>query len=195
MATSLPPAPAPARPPRTLLVATALAVVGGIALFGALLGLYLDARDAAGGTTATWLPGGVAIPERRRHDGLLTLVSRRHRAVGGLRHRPQRPPQQPTSRSGSPLLFGLAFMNSMAYIYRTMGLDIRRGRSTRCSVFSLTGTHFLVLLGRPWCSWPSWPSARWAAGTPSGDRGPHAAALYWHFTVVAFVAIWAIVFV
>src|SRR5436190_24113236 len=56
----LPPAPAPPRP-RMLFVATAFACAAVAMLFMGMLAAWVNLRDAAGGTTAAWVPKGVSI--------------------------------------------------------------------------------------------------------------------------------------
>ncbi len=67
------PPPTPARP-RILLVATVLASVGAMALVGGMLAVYSHLREAAGGTTAAWLPNDVIIPLIATNIMLVTMV-------------------------------------------------------------------------------------------------------------------------
>jgi heme/copper-type cytochrome/quinol oxidase subunit 3 len=94
---------------------------------------------------------------------------------------------------GLTTVFALAFMNSMGYVYRTMGLNIR-SNDFSLRVVTLTGTHLLVLLAA--LVYLLLITFRTLGGRYSGreTEGLTALALFWHFTVVVGVAIWAIVF-
>jgi cytochrome c oxidase subunit 3 len=186
------PAPAPTRP-RTLLVGTALAVVGGVALFGALFALYMDARDAAGNTSATWVPEQISYRGVTATMAMLTLVASAFTMQWAVYAIARNDRRNSYIALGLTFLFGIAFMNSMGYVYRTMGLDIRRDQFS-LMVFSLTGTHLLVLLGA--MVYLALITFRTLGGRYSGreTEGLTAVALFWHFTVVVGVAVWAIVF-
>ena len=43
-------------------------------LFGGLLGIYLNVREAAGGTTAEWVPSSITFPEIAVNTVAITLV-------------------------------------------------------------------------------------------------------------------------
>src|SRR5689334_20606845 len=69
---ALPPAPAPARP-RMLMIGTALTAAAGTMLFGAMLGVYLNERDKAGGTSALFSVG-MKYPMVACTTALVTLL-------------------------------------------------------------------------------------------------------------------------
>ncbi len=48
-------------------------------LFGAFLGVYLAMREAAGGTTADWVPSSITFPEITVNVVAITLVGLRGR--------------------------------------------------------------------------------------------------------------------
>jgi heme/copper-type cytochrome/quinol oxidase subunit 3 len=186
------PAPPPTRP-RTLLVGTAFAVTGGLALFGALIAMYLDARDKAGGTTALWVPSEITFREVASTMAMLTLLASAvtvHWAVYAIARNDRR---NCYVALGITAVFGIAFMNSMAYLYRTMGVDIRRDEFSLW-FYVLTGMHLLVLLGA--MVYLALITFRTLGGRYSGreTEGITALAMFWDFTVVAGVAIWAVVF-
>jgi heme/copper-type cytochrome/quinol oxidase subunit 3 len=191
---TLAPAPAP-RPtrPRTLLIGSALAVVGCTALFGALIAIFLDARDAAGGMTSVWVPEDITFREVVSTTAVLTLIASAFTVQWAVWAIARNDRRTCYVALGLTTVFGIAFMNSMGYVYRTMGLDIRRDVYSLL-VFSLTGTHLLVLL----CAlvFLALITFRTLGGRYSGreTEGLTALALFWHFTVAAGIAVWAIVF-
>jgi len=189
---SLPPAPPPARP-RMLFVGTALAVAAGTVLFAALLGAYLAARDAAGGTTAAWVPAEVTFREVATTVAMLTLVSSSVTVQWAVYAMARSDRRNSYLALGLTALFGLAYINSMAYVYRNMGLELARDEYSLL-VYAITGTHVAVLFGA--VVFVGLTAFRTLGGRYSAKdtEGITAAAVFWHFTVVVGVAIWAIVF-
>jgi heme/copper-type cytochrome/quinol oxidase subunit 3 len=57
-----------------LLVGTSIAISGVAMLVAGQLGAYLNLRERAGGTTATWLPRGAHINEVATNTMLITMA-------------------------------------------------------------------------------------------------------------------------
>ncbi len=189
---ALPPAAPPVRP-RTQLVATALAVAGSAMLLGGLLAIYLHLRSAAGGTTAAWLPAGVSIPGVPVNMALVTIVMTvitMQWAVYAIARDDRR---NTYAALGLTLLLGVAFLNNMAFVYQRLELPIADS-AYGVLVYAITGTQLALFVA---AMVYAGVAAFRALGGEYSSRQPEglaAAALFWHFTVVAFAVIWALVF-
>lgn len=196
---ALPPAPAPARP-RTLLVATALASVGIVALVGGMLAVYTHLRDAAGGTTADWLPGDVIIPEIATNVMLITMafasitVQWAYWAIGRNDRRHTYIALAVTA------IFGVAVLNSQIYVYQEVALPIAGGEDADVSryavlFYAVTGTFLALLVAG--IVFAAVMTFRTLGGRYSArdNEGLAATALYWHVLTAVFCAVWYVVYV
>ena len=135
---SLPPAPSPARP-RTLLVGTALVSAAGLMLFGGMLAVYLALREAAGGSSADWLPRGVEIPDVAVNVMIVTMIASCVLAQWAVYAITRNNRRDTAIALGLVVLFGLAVLNAQVYVDNTMGMDIQtEGYATL--VYAITGT-------------------------------------------------------
>lgn len=189
---ALPPAAPPARP-RAQLVATALAVASSAMAMSGLLAVYLFLRSASGGLTSTWLPVGVVIPETPGAMALATIVLSAFSVQWAVYAIARDDRRNTYVALGLSLLLGVAFINMMAFVYQRIELPI--ADTTYAVLFyAITGTQ-LVMFGAAMVYLGV--AAFRALGGAYSSRQPEgvaAAALYWHFTIAAFVAVWAILF-
>lgn len=190
---ALPPAPSPARP-RTLLVATALVCVAGTMLFAGMLGVYLSLRDAAGGTTADWLPKGVEIPDVAVNVMLITMLGGCVMAQWAVHAIARDNRRDAIIALGVLALFGLAVVNAQVYVYNTMGLDIRAdGYNTL--VYAITGTFLVALLfGILLAALMAFRELGGRYSAKDHD-GIASLALYWYFLTVAFAGVWYVIYI
>src|SRR5688572_3082534 len=113
---ALPPAPAPARP-RMLMIGTALAAAAVFMLIAGLAGVYLTLRDAAGGTTETWIPEGATVNDvaiNTAFIGLLMSSITMQWAVYAIARNDRRNAYVALAITA---LIGVAFANSMVFVY------------------------------------------------------------------------------
>ena len=93
MSLALPPAPAPRADPGCCSSPRRSPAPPVGMLFAGMLAVWIALRDAAGGTTAAWLPKGIVLPGVASNMMLIIMVGRLgDGAVGGLRHGPRQPP-------------------------------------------------------------------------------------------------------
>ena len=121
---ALPAAPAPPRP-RLLMIATALAVGAATMLFGGLLGIYLNVREAAGGTTAEWVPSSITFPEIAVNTVAITLVCSVviiHWALWAIGNGDRR---NTYIALGLTIVLGFAALNALAFSFNQMHLAVR----------------------------------------------------------------------
>ncbi|HEX9258441.1 MAG TPA: cytochrome c oxidase subunit 3 [Acidimicrobiales bacterium] len=190
---ALPPAPAPARP-RLTFVGTAVAGTALLMMVGGMLAAYLAVRDAAGGTTAAWLPEGAVIPEVAANIMLVTVLACSITAQWAVwsMHR--------GDRAGASLaltltaLFGLALINAQAYIWVEMELPLADAQFNTL-FYAVTGTFVALVIAA--IVMAAITAFRSLAGRYStkDTEGIAANALAWHLLTVAFAAIWFVVYV
>jgi cytochrome c oxidase subunit 3 len=191
---ALPPSPSPARP-RTMLVATSLGVVGGFMLLAGLLAIYLNLRDAGGGTTATWIPAGVTVPEVATNIMLITMIGAAvvvhwaHYAIG-----------QDNRRDTLAALFllivlGIAVINAQVYVYQQMGFPPIAESGYTMLVYAITGTFVAALVLALIYTLVVVFRSMGGRYSSSHHEGITSLALYWDFLAVAFTAIWYVIYV
>jgi cytochrome c oxidase subunit 3 len=177
-----------------MFVGTALTGTAVLMMVAGLLGAYLAVRDAAGGTTATWLPEGVAFPEVAANIMLFTVLACSVTAQWAVwsMHR--------ADRAGASLaltltaLFGLALINAQVYIWVEMELPIADAQFNTL-FYAVTGTFVALVIAA--IAMAAITAFRSFAGRYSAKdtEGIAANALAWHLLTVAFVAIWFAVYV
>jgi heme/copper-type cytochrome/quinol oxidase subunit 3 len=196
VAVALPPAPKPVRA-RSQFVATAYACAGGLLFVGTLLAIYMKQRHLAGGTTATWLPKKLKVPEIPSNTMLVTMVLASisaQWAVYAIRRANRR---DASVALGLTLLFGLAFINAQVFIYDQMKLPIRSvdGKAFNLLFYTTTGSMlFAVAIGIVYALVTAFHSLG-GRFSPTETDGVSSAALYWHFLTVAYAAVWFFVYV
>jgi cytochrome c oxidase subunit 3 len=190
---ALPPAPAPARP-RQKLIATSLVVTGGVALFAGLLGVYLNLRDAAGGTTKAWVPKGVVMSNQAPTLMLVTMVGASVVAQWAVYAAARDIRRDLGAATALLVVFGFAVVNAQAYMWKNMHISIDK-QGFAVLVFTITGTFVVALLAG--IVFALLEAFRGLGGRASSTRheGISAMALYWHFLTVAFAAVWFVIYI
>jgi len=177
-----------------VLVGTALAGAALVMMLAGMLATYLAVRDAAGGTTADWLPKGAVIPDVAANIMLVTVLAcsiTAQWAVWSIKR---------SDRAGATLalaltaLFGVALINAQAYIWITMEL-VAADAAFNTLFYAVTGT--FVALAVAAIVMAAVTAFRSLAGRYSAKdaEGVAANALAWHMLTVAYAAIWFVVYV
>jgi len=189
---ALPPAPSPTRP-RTLFVATALVCAAGTALFAGMLGLYLSLREAAGGTTADWVPKGVDIPDVAVNTMLITMIGGCVIAQWAVYAISRDNRRDTTIALGVLALFGVAVVNAQVYVYNALGLDILEDKYSML-VYAITGTFLVAMLfGIVFAILMAFRELGGRYSAKDHD-GITSLALFWYFLTVAFFAVWYVIY-
>lgn len=189
---ALPPAPSPARP-RTLFVATALVCAAGTALFAGMLGLYLSLRDAAGGTTADWVPKGVDMPDVAVNTMLITMLGGCVIAQWAV-YAISRDNRRDTTIALAVLaVLGVAVVNAQVYVYNALGLGVGDDRYSML-VYAITGTFLVALLfGIIFALLMAFRELGGRYSAKDHD-GITSLALFWYFLTLAFAGVWYVIY-
>jgi heme/copper-type cytochrome/quinol oxidase subunit 3 len=184
---ALPPAPAPARP-RVLFTATALGVAAAAMLMAGLIGIYLEQRAAAGGTTADWLPEGASLPLLPANMALITMLMSSITVQWAVYAMGRNDRRHVYLALGLTTLFGVSFINSMGFLFSQLGTGI--GDSVFGTMaYAVLGTMtayviaaivFVVLMGF---------RALGGQFSPRDREGLASAALAWHFVVLCWFVV------
>jgi len=190
---ALPAAPTPPRP-RLLMVATSLVVAATAMAFGGFLAVYMAMRDAAGGTTAKWVPSSITFPEITVNVVAITLVGSvvvMHWALYSIANGDRR---NCYVAMGLTIVLGFAALNAMAFSFNQMHLDVS-GNVYSVMVVTIAGA-FMVLLVIAMV-FIGLMAFRTLGGRYSAKQheGVAAATLFWDFTVVAYLAVWYFLFI
>lgn len=184
--------PLPAAPPgrrNVLLVGTILATAAAAVLLGSVLGDYLHARDAAKADGAVWPPDGTSIPNVALFVSFigLTLSSFFAQwAVAAIKMDDRRQAYMATSFT---IALGLLFINGMTFCWQRLA-QVAGETPYATHMYAVTVTHVLFVVAA---------IALWvvvAFRVYGGQFGPSnrepvvAAAVVWHFVVVAGLVVW-----
>ena len=165
--------------------------------FGGLIAIYAKYRTLAGGTSATWLPKKVRIPEIPTNTMMITMVLASITAQWAV-YAMRRGNRRDTSVALSiTALFGVAMINAQAFVYSQMKMPIRTtdGKAFNVLFYVLTGSFVVaVMVGLGMAVVTSFRSLG-GRFSPTETEGLSSVALYWHFLTVAFAAVWFFVYV
>lgn len=187
------PAPPELRRPRRVSVAAALVGLGSVMVFAALIGLYLQLRVGVLGADGEWL-GAANIPLTPPNVMMATLAM----SVVTMQWAHYAIVRNDRTNAyvalGLTMLFGLAFINSQAFMYSIMELGIRDG-VPELFVYTITGAHLAMLLGAMGFVTVAAFRALGGQFTPSQHDAVSAAALYWYVMVGVYAVIWIAVYI
>jgi cytochrome c oxidase subunit 3 len=176
-----------------LLVATALSCAGVGMLFAGMLAVWIALRDAAGGTTAAWVPKGVAIPGVAANMMLIIMAGASVMVQWAVYAIGQDDRRDTVVAAALTVIFGVAVFNAQAYIYQQIAVGVK----TRYGAlfFSVTGAFLVALVGGMVMAVVV--VFRSLGGRYSSKRheGISALAFYWHFLTAVFAAVWFVVYV
>ncbi|HKA02716.1 MAG TPA: cytochrome c oxidase subunit 3 [Acidimicrobiales bacterium] len=193
MSLGLPPAPSPPRP-RMLFIGTAFACAAAAMLFMGMLAVWVNLRDAAGGTTAAWLPKGVSVSMVAPNMMLIIMLGASVMVQWAVYAMARDDRRDTVVAVSLAVVFGIAVLNAQAFIYQQLGLGI--GKTKYANLFyAVTGTFVAALIAGIVMAMVV--VFRSLGGRYSSKRheGISALALYWHFLTVAFSAVWYVVYV
>ncbi len=162
-------------------------------LFGGMIAIYIAFRDAAGGSTAKWLPKGVEVPDVAVHMMLVTMIGCSMMAQWAVYAITRNNRRDTAVALGVLALFGVAVLNAQIFVYNAMGLDIRASGYAEL-VYAITATFLVALIAG--IAFAVLMAFRELGGRYSGKEhdGISSLALYWHFLTVAFVAVWFVIY-
>ncbi len=189
---ALPAAPPPA-PRRQLFVGTAVACAAGTTFFGGLIALFVrfrqDALSVAGGE---WKPAAVKIPEVPTNINLVAFLFIGIFAQWAV-YSVKRGVRSHTALAlGLVALIGLAVINSLAFVYRQMGMGIADG-TYQTLFYAVTGAFIaLTVIG---IAFSTVAAFRILGGRTSEREIISAHAMYWYFLSAMYCVLWFVVFV
>jgi heme/copper-type cytochrome/quinol oxidase subunit 3 len=184
----------PRQRPRVLMLGTALATAGVVAVFAGMFAVYFHQRSATLGAGEEWIPGGAGtIPLTPASVMLVTLgmsmvtVQWAVYAIGNDDRR------NTYLAIGLSLVFGAAFLNQGAFLYGEMGWVIADSVQA-VLIYAITGGQmlmtavamaYLLLMG-----------VRTLGGqfNARDHEGISAAALFWHANVLVYAVVWAAIY-
>ncbi|CAN5838525.1 hypothetical protein BH24ACT3_BH24ACT3_02190 [soil metagenome] len=180
--------------PRVLLIGTALAVLGAVALFAGLIGTYVAVRADTIASAGSWLPEEVTIPLTPGSMGMVTLgmsLVTMQWAVSAIGADDR---SNALVALGLTLLFGVAFVNGTVFLYTQMGLGIRDS-AAGVLIYGVTGAHLAMTVGS--LVFTAVMAFRALGGQYAGrdNEGIPAAALFWYATVAIYAVIWYAIYI
>ena len=184
--------PAPVAPlgrRNVLLVGTALGVAALGVLLGALLGGYLQARDAAKAANQVWPPEAVTIPNVALFTIFVGLVLSSFTAQWALSAIKMDDRRQAYLAVGSTIGFGALFVNGMTFCWSRLGL-VAGADPYATHVYAVTVAHTLVVVLASIVFLVVGFRVFGGQFGPRNSEPVAAAVLVWHFAVVSGVVIW-----
>lgn len=184
----------PMQRPRMLVVGTAFAAVAAAMVVVGMIGVYLVERSAVVSAGGTWLPDGVVLPLTQPNVMLFGLIMSSvaiQWAVSAVRNDDR---VNSYLALGLTLLFGLGYINMMAYLWSKAGLDVNASLQATL-IQSITATH--VAMAAVAMVFVALMAFRALAGGYNSRQydGIAAAAVFWHVMVAMYILIWLAVYV
>jgi cytochrome c oxidase subunit III len=191
-AAALPPAPSPERP-RLQSIGTAFMSVATVMFFAGMIGYYLSQRAEARSSGGQWLVD-IRIPLTAPNVMMATLVMsvvtitwsyyaivRGDRPNGYL-------------AMGITLLFGVAFINSQAYLYSQMNIGIRDSLQG-VLIYTITGAYIFFLgVAMAYVGVTMFKALAGQYDQTQHD-GLLGALIYWYVLVAIFAVIWLAIYI
>jgi cytochrome c oxidase subunit 3 len=177
-----------------MFVGTALASAAMAMAFAGMLGVWVTVRDAAGGTTATWLPKGVTFPGVAANIMLITMLGAVVLAQWAV-YAIARDNRRDTAAAIALLVvFAIAVFNSQIYVYQQAHVVMSDSKFGPL-FYGLTGAFLVALLAAVVMA--GVVVFRSLGGRYSSRRheGVSSLALYWYVLTAVFCAIWYVVYV
>ena len=184
--------PAPPRRPRVLLIGTTMAAVASVAAFGVLYAVYfgIRAEHIAGGEP--WLPDGATIPLSPGNMSMITLVMSLVTVQWAVHAGKVRDRGHAYLALALTLLFGVAHIVQMGYLFTEWGLPLNGEDATMQAalIFTVIGAHLAMVVGALVFLVLMFLRSLGGQFTGHDVEGLSAAALYWYVTVALFTVIW-----
>jgi cytochrome c oxidase subunit 3 len=183
---ALPPAPE-ARRRNTLIVGTFFAIAAGVMFFGALLGGYDAAREAAD----TWPPDGITIPNVALFVTYATLLMSTVTAQWSVSAIKMGARSQLYLAVGTTIVLGLAFLNGLSFCWTELGLQAGADPYST-TVWAVTGAHAVAVIAAIILFAVMGFRALGGQFSPRNTEFVRCAAAFWHFVVATGLVIWFI---
>ena len=187
-ALALPPAAPPVRR-NVALVGAVFAIVAGTMLIGGLLASYFGARQAVAHDGGTWLGTSVQLPNVAlavTYASLLMSAFTAQWIVSAVKLDDRR---QAYVAVGLTLLLAGAFVNGLTFCWNQLAIKAGDGGFAD-HMYALTGTHLLVLIAAVVALVVTAFRVLGGQFGPRNSELVQATVAFWHFAVLAGVAIW-----
>jgi heme/copper-type cytochrome/quinol oxidase subunit 3 len=185
---ALPPAAAPTRR-NVVLVGTIFAIAAGAMLVAGLLAAYFGARASVHSAGNAWVPDGVDIPNVALAVTYVSLVMSSFTAQWAVSAMKIDDRRQAYVAVGLTVLLAAAFLNGLTFCWTQLHMVAGDGAFAD-HVYAVTGVHVLLVVA----ALVLWVvmAFRVIGGQFGRDDSEFvaSAAAFWHFAVVAGVAIW-----
>lgn len=182
---------APARRPRVLLIGTAFAAAGSVAVFAGVLAVYFSVRAQVIADGSAWLPGGAEIPLSPGNMSMATLAMSLVTVQWAVHASANRDRGHAYTALGVTVLFGLAHITQIAFLWTQWGLPLN-GEGSVQAVLLFTVLGLQVAMTGAALIFIALMTLRSLGGQFTGPdaEGLSAAALYWYVTVAVYSVIW-----
>ena len=184
-------ASAPARRPRVLLIGTAFAAAGSVAVFVGLLAVYFSVRAQVLADGEAWLPSGAEIPLSPGNMSMATLAMSLVTVQWAVHAAANRDRGHAYAALGVTTLFGLAHVTQIAFLWAQWNLPLN-GEGSVQAVLLFTVLGLQVAMTGAALIFIALMTLRSLGGQFTGPdaEGLSAAALYWYVTVAVYSVIW-----
>ena len=184
-------ASAPARRPRVLLIGTAFAAAGSVAVFVGLLAVYFSVRAQVLADGEAWLPSGAEIPLSPGNMSMATLAMSLVTVQWAVHAAANRDRGHAYAALGVTTLFGLAHVTQIAFLWTQWNLPLN-GEGSVQAVLLFTVLGLQVAMTGAALIFIALMTLRSLGGQFTGPdaEGLSAAALYWYVTVAVYSVIW-----
>ncbi len=182
---------APPRRPRVVLIGTAFAAAGSVAVFVGVLAVYFSVRAQVVADGTAWLPTGSEIPLSPGNMSMFTLAMSLITIQWAVHAAANRDRGHAYTALGVTVLFGLAHITQMAFLWTQWNLPLN-GESTVQAVLLFTVIGLQVAMTGVALVFIALMTLRSLGGQFTGPdaEGLSAAALYWYVTVAVYSVIW-----
>lgn len=185
-------AQAPPRRPRVLLIGTAFASAASVAVFVGLLAVYYSVRSQVIADGTPWLPGGATIPLAPGNMTMVTLAMSLVTVQWAVHAAAHRDRGHAYTALGVTLLFGLAHITQIAFLFTEWQLPLNGDAVTTQAVLLFTIMGLQIAMTGAALIFLALMALRSLGGQFTGPdaEGLSAAALYWYVTVAVYSVIW-----
>jgi heme/copper-type cytochrome/quinol oxidase subunit 3 len=174
------------RPRNLITVATALTLSGGLTLFAALIGAWFYVKHI----NPPWPPKGVKIDNYLGTMLSVTALMAGVTAEWAVHAIRKEDKSQSAFALGITAVFGLAILNLLWYLGRTVGFG--PGKTPFAVVFfALISASGFVFLTAVVVAIVAMARTLGRQMSPASHEMLRATAMYWHFAVVTWLSVWA----
>jgi heme/copper-type cytochrome/quinol oxidase subunit 3 len=180
--------------PHSLFAATGFVVAGGAMLVASLVGIYLGFRNTISDPGNNWVPRGVNIPNAQLVMAVVTAILSSITAQWVVYAARRRQRGHTFAAIGVTIMFGVAWINMVFFAFNFMEVSIG---STQWANLAYTLSGMAVAIGMVAIAFLALMAIRAFGGEegPMGSAPLAAAVIFWHYSVLAFILLWYVVFV